>query len=120
MGFQPPDTARTPQTTNLIDETAIALMKPTSFLVNVARGGCVDELALIQALTEGRIKGAGIDVTQDEPLADASPLWDIKNVLITPHTGGDTHRYEDVVLDYLQDNLDRLWRGEMRLYNEII
>ena len=110
----------TPQTEGLIDEAAFGLMKRTAYLVNVARGPCVDEAALVRALAERRIAGAGIDVAQEEPLPENSPLWDLKNVLITPHTGGDTHCYEDTVLDYLQDNLARLWRGESRLYNEII
>jgi phosphoglycerate dehydrogenase-like enzyme len=95
-------------------------MKPSAFLINVARGKVVDEPALISALTEGRIAGAGIDCTVEEPLADSSPLWDIPSVLITPHTAGETRAYEDNVIDLLIENLDRLWRGESELKNGII
>jgi phosphoglycerate dehydrogenase-like enzyme len=110
----------TKETAGLIDAQALRAMKPSSFLVNVARGRCVDEAALIGALAEKRIAGAGIDVTQEEPLAAASPLWGMEHVLVTPHTAGETRSYEDTILDYLSENLDRLWRGETRLHNEIV
>jgi len=80
----------------------------------------VDEPALIAALHEGRIAGAGIDVTVEEPLPAASALWGCSNALITPHTAGETQAYEDNVLDILMENLDRLWRGEASLRNEIV
>ena len=107
------------ETENLIDTAALARMKPSAFLINVARGRCVDEAALVQALTEGRIAGAALDVTVEEPLAPASPLWGLDNALITPHTAGETRRYEDNVLDILEDNLDRLWQGKPTLRNQI-
>ncbi len=110
----------TPQTTNLIDAKALGLMKPTAHLVNVARGRVVDEDALIRALQEKRIAAAGLDVTREEPLPAASPLWEMQNVLITPHTAGETQRYEDGVIDLLVENLDRLWRGETTLKNQIV
>ena len=110
----------TPQTTNLIDAKALALMKPTAHLINVARGRVVDEDALIRALQEKRIAAAGLDVTREEPLPAASPLWAMPNVLITPHTAGETQRYEDGVIDLLLANLDRLWRGETALVNQIV
>ena len=66
----------------------IALMKDTAILVNISRGKVVDEAALARALAEGRIKGAGLDALAEEPLPVASPLWDLPNVLITPHVGG--------------------------------
>jgi phosphoglycerate dehydrogenase-like enzyme len=110
----------TPETTNLIDAKALAAMKPTAHLVNVARGRVVDEPALIAALQEKRIAAAGLDVTQVEPLPSASPLWAMPNVLITPHTAGETQRYEDGVIDLLVENLDRLWRGETALKNQIV
>jgi phosphoglycerate dehydrogenase-like enzyme len=95
-------------------------MKPSAYLVNVARGRVVDEAALTTALAAHRIAGAGIDVTVEEPLADASPLWGMEHVLITPHTAGETRRYEDNVIEILRDNLDRLWRGETGLRNQIV
>jgi D-2-hydroxyacid dehydrogenase (NADP+) len=95
-------------------------MKRSAYLVNVARGRCVDEFALINALEDQKIAGAAIDVTVEEPLEATSPLWDLRNVLITPHTAGETRQYEDSVLDILLENVNRLWRGEVRLRNEIV
>jgi phosphoglycerate dehydrogenase-like enzyme len=110
----------TPETTNLIDARALAAMKPSAHLVNVARGRVVDEPALIEALRQRRIAAAGLDVTQVEPLPATSPLWDMPNVLVTPHTAGETQRYEDGVIDLLVENLNRLWRGETMLRNQIV
>ena len=110
----------TPQTEGLINARSLAAMKPSAYLINVARGRVVDEPALIKALGEGRIAGAGLDCTVEEPLPNASPLWDIPNVLITPHTAGETRRYEDNVIDLLLENLGRLWRGETELKNGIV
>jgi phosphoglycerate dehydrogenase-like enzyme len=110
----------TPETEKLIAADALARMKPSALLVNVARGRCVDEAALVAALGAGRITGAGIDVTAEEPLASHSPLWTMENVLLTPHTAGETRRYEDNVLAMLMENLGRLWRGEKMLRNEVV
>jgi phosphoglycerate dehydrogenase-like enzyme len=108
------------ETENLIDAAALGAMKRSAFLINVARGRCIDEPALIEAMSTGRIAGAAIDVAVDEPLAATSPLWDIATALITPHTAGETRRYEDNVLDILLDNLARLWRGDPTLRNQIL
>ena len=110
----------TKETENLIGERALAAMRPTTYLINVARGRVVDEPALIKALQDKRIAGAGIDVTAEEPLPASSPLWSMPNVLITPHTAGETQRYEDAVIDILLENLDRLWRGETTLKNQVV
>jgi phosphoglycerate dehydrogenase-like enzyme len=110
----------TNETERLIDADALGRMRKTAYLVNVARGRVVDEAALIAALREQRIAGAAIDVTVEEPLPPGSPLWEMENVLITPHTAGETRRYEDNLLDILQENLDRLWRGEAPLKNQIV
>lgn len=110
----------TPETENLIDAAALARMKPGAFVVNVARGRVVDEAALIAALQAGRIAGAALDVTIKEPLPSSSPLWDMPNVLLTPHTAGETRRYEDNVIDILMDNLSRMWRAETALRNGIV
>jgi D-2-hydroxyacid dehydrogenase (NADP+) len=110
----------TPATTHLIDGAALALMKPTATLINVARGKVVDEDALIAALAAGRIAAAGLDVTREEPLPTSSPLWAMSNVMLTPHTAGETQRYEDNVIDILLDNLDRQWRGEAVLRNQVV
>ena len=110
----------TPETENLIDAHALATMRPTAHLINVARGRIVDEVALIQALQAKRIAAAGLDVTREEPLSPDSPLWSMPNVLLTPHTAGETQRYEDAVIDILLENLDRLWRGGSTLRNQVV
>jgi len=110
----------TPETRNVIDGPALAAMKPSAYLVNVARGGCVDEAALIDAMQRQAIAGAGIDVTAAEPLAADSPLWGLENVMLTPHTGGETRQYEDNVIDILLENLERLSKGQEALYNQVV
>ncbi|MDX1431966.1 MAG: D-2-hydroxyacid dehydrogenase [Gammaproteobacteria bacterium] len=110
----------TDETRNVIDARALAAMRDDAWLVNVARGGCVDTAALVDALGNGAIAGAALDVTEPEPLPADSPLWEMANVLITPHTAGETRRYEDNVVDILIDNLERLWADETRLVNGII
>jgi phosphoglycerate dehydrogenase-like enzyme len=110
----------TPETEKLIDADALARMKPSAYLINAARGRVVDEPALVAALEQRQIKGAAIDVTVEEPLGAASPLWAMEHVLITPHTAGETCRYEDNVLAIMQENLARLWRGETALLNQIV
>ncbi len=110
----------TQETDNIIDAAALAAMKPSAYLINGARGRCVNEGALLEALEAKRIAGAAIDVTVDEPLPAASPLWTADNLFITPHTAGETRRYEDNVIDILMDNLDRLWRKDGALRNQIV
>jgi phosphoglycerate dehydrogenase-like enzyme len=110
----------TPETEKLIDGPALATMKSSAYLINVARGGCVDELALLEALRSGTIAGAAIDHFWDEPLPADSPFWDLDNVMITPHTAGETRQYEENVIDILMENLDRLWRGEQQLRNQVV
>ena len=108
------------QTENLVDAAALARMKPGAYLINVARGRCVNEPALAAALERGAIAGAGIDTTWEEPLAADSALWDLENAVITPHTAGETRKYEDNVLDILIGNVRRLQRGEDVLVNQIV
>jgi phosphoglycerate dehydrogenase-like enzyme len=110
----------TKETEKLINAEALGRMKPSAHLVNLARGPVVDEAALVEALAAHRIAGAGIDVATEEPLAASSPLWGMEHVLITPHTAGETRRYEDNVIETLRDNLGRLWRGEEQLRNEVV
>jgi D-2-hydroxyacid dehydrogenase (NADP+) len=110
----------TKETEKLVDADAFAQMKPSAYLVNVARGRVVDEAALVEAFAARRIAGAGIDVTVEEPLAPNSPLWGMEHVLLTPHTAGETRRYEDNVIEILRDNLVRLRRGEEPLRNQVI
>ena len=110
----------TPETEHLIDAAALAAMKPSARLINVARGRVVDEAALIEALQRRRIAAAALDVVREEPLPPSSPLWSMSHVLITPHSAGETQRYEDAVIDILLDNLERLWRGETTLRNQVV
>lgn len=112
--------ALTPETTGLMSAAAFAAMKPSSVFVNVARGKVADEAALIATMQAGRIWAAALDVTADEPLPASSPLWAMPNVFITPHTAGETRAYEDNVLDILMENLDRLWRDEKTLRNQVL
>lgn len=110
----------TPETEGLIDAQALAAMKPSAFLINVARGKVVDEAALIAALQANAIAGAGLDCTVEEPLPAGSPLWTMPQVLITPHSAGETRAYERNVVDMLMENLGRLARGEGLLRNQIV
>lgn len=87
--------ALAPETENILDERRLRLLRPTALVVNAARGGLVDQEALIRALSEGRIRGAALDVFQREPLPPESPLWDLPGVLVFPHNafaGEGTHR----------------------------
>ena len=85
---------RTPQTTGMINEVTLEKMKPTAYLINVARGGIVDETALYNVLKEGRIAGAALDVFREEPTTD-SPLFALPNVVVTPHLGASTVEAQD-------------------------
>ena len=110
----------TKETERLIGAAALARMRPDGWLVNLARGRVVDEPALVEALRARRLAGAALDVTAEEPLPTSSPLWEMENVLLTPHSAGETRRYEDNVLDILVENLARLARGEAALLNQIV
>ncbi len=110
----------TPETADIINQRTLAMMKPSSYLINVARGGCVEETALLEALRSGGIAGAAIDHFKAEPLPSESPFWNMENVIITPHTGGETRMYEDNVIDILLENLGRLSRGEPALLNQVV
>jgi len=87
-------------------------MKPGALLVNIARGKIVVEDALIQALSAGRLGGAGLDVTAEEPLPSDSPLWEMPNVIVTPHVSGISDRYVERAVNILLANIDCLRRGE--------
>lgn len=103
----------TAETRHLLDAGALAAMKPTAFLVNVARGEMIDDAALIEALRERRIAGAGLDVASQEPLPSSSPYWSMSNVILTPHVSGYTATYFERTLALFAGNLDRFLRGEV-------
>ena len=105
-------TPRTPKTEGLLGEQQLGLMKPTSYLLVVSRGGIVDEDALAQMLREGRLAGAGLDVTATEPLPENSPLWDTPNLLITPHCSGGSAFTSANVMAIFRENLRRYLAGE--------
>jgi phosphoglycerate dehydrogenase-like enzyme len=96
-----------PATDGLINAARLSAMKPSAFLINVGRGPQVDELALVEALRARRIAGAALDVFDEEPLPADSPLWDLKNLLITPHTAGLTEKLWYRHYDLFSANLSR-------------
>ena len=80
----------------------------------------VDEAALLAALADGRVGAAALDCFHHEPLPPESPFWALPNVLITPHSAGETGQYETNVVDILVDNIERLLRGETALRNQVV
>lgn len=106
------------QTRGMIHSERLAVMRPGSYLVNVARGAVVVESALVAALQSGHLAGAGLDVTEVEPLADSSLLWDDPRVIITPHVGAQSSRRVDDTTDLACVNLRRFLDGQP-LYNRV-
>jgi D-2-hydroxyacid dehydrogenase (NADP+) len=98
---------------HLVDKHVLAAMRPTAYLINLARGRVVDTAALIDALRRRAIAGAGLDAFEDEPLPATSPLWQIDNVVITGHMGGRSDRYVERALTILEPNL-RHWQASER------
>lgn len=102
----------TPQTEKMIDAERIATMKSSAIIVNVSRGAIVDEAALAQALKEGRIKGAGLDVFQEEPIRQGNPVLDAPNIILTPHIAGATNESRVRIIDMTIDNVSRVLAGQ--------
>ena len=102
----------TPETRGLIGAGALRQMKQTAYLINVARGALVDEEALIAALKEGVIAGAALDVFNREPLPAESELWDLENVIVSPHISGGTEIYNKRAVAIFTDNLRRYIAGQ--------
>ena len=100
-----------PESHNIINSAVFAAMKPSSFLVNIARGGVVDEAALIEALQTKQIAGAAIDVMRTEPLPAGDPLWSAPNLIITPHIGGYYDRYVEDSIDQIGTNITKFLEG---------
>lgn len=102
----------TDETRRMIGEAELRSMKPTAFVVNIARGEILDETALVQALKEKWIAGAGLDVFAKEPLPNDSELWKLENVLMAPHISSATPSYDDRAVNLFAENLRRYLRGD--------
>lgn len=102
----------TPETDGMIDDAALAAMRPDAWLINVARGRLVDDRALLRALGEGRIGGAALDTFREEPLPSSSPFYDLPNVIVTPHTSWSSARVLDRSIGLFCDNLRRYAAGQ--------
>jgi phosphoglycerate dehydrogenase-like enzyme len=109
----------TAETEKLIGRAQFSVMKSSALLLNVARGRIVDQDALISALEAGELAGAALDCFVEEPLAPSSPLWSFPNVIITPHSAGNTQRYEANVAAILAENVTRLESGALKLLNQV-
>ncbi|MGH7729861.1 MAG: NAD(P)-dependent oxidoreductase, partial [Candidatus Eiseniibacteriota bacterium] len=102
----------TPATRGVIGRAELLLMPRHAILVNLGRGALVDEAALVEALIEGRIAGAALDVFQEEPLPEASPLWAMPQVIATPHVSGFGPRFWERTCELFARNLHRWLAGE--------
>jgi phosphoglycerate dehydrogenase-like enzyme len=102
----------TDETRGLIDRETIGLMREGAIFVNVGRGRVVDEEALIDALRSGRLAGAALDVTAKEPLPPESPLWDLENVILSPHTAALSWHENERIVELFAENLRRYLRGD--------
>jgi glycerate dehydrogenase len=103
--------ALTPQTRHLINKETLAMMKPTAFIINTGRGALIDEPALIEALKNGQIAGAGLDVQETEPPAQDNPLYDMPNVILTPHMGWKGLETRQRLVSILADNIHGFIEG---------
>ncbi len=110
---------RTPQTRGMVGAKQLSLMKSTAMLVGMSRGGIIDEVALSQALREGRLAHAALDVFDTEPLAKDSNLWNIKNLLITAHISGGTQHEGRHVFEIFYENLELFRCGKLPLRNQV-
>lgn len=104
-------TPLTEKTRGLLDRDALALMKPTAFVINTARGGIVDERALIDALREGRLAGAGLDVFETEPMPALHAFYQLPNVVLTPHISAGTRDAFMTKMQFIFENLDAFFSG---------
>ena len=102
----------TGKTHHLFNEELLRAMKPTAYLINIGRGSIVKEADLVKALKKGWLAGAGLDVYEEEPLPSNSPLWKLKNVLLSPHVSGFTPHYNERTAELFAENLRRYLAGE--------
>ena len=106
-------TPLTAETRNIVDAKRLAAMKKSAFLINLARGGIVDEEALIAALRDRRIAGAALDVFEQEPLPADHPFWAMDNVILSPHIGAFNADYIEQVLPFAKENMTRFLAGDL-------
>ena len=100
-------TPLTPETRGAVNQAVLEAMKPTAFLIDISRGGVVDHGALVEALSQNRLAGAALDVFPVEPLPEGSPLWELPNVILTPHVAGSSPRYFEQAVELFAQNLRR-------------
>ncbi len=108
------------QTRGIVNASVLAAMKRSAFLVNLARGGVVDEPALVEALRRGTLAGAALDVFATEPLPEDHPFWDMPNVIITPHLGGFHDEYAEKALPVIEENLARFLAGDKASMRNVV
>jgi phosphoglycerate dehydrogenase-like enzyme len=104
--------ALTPETRGLVNAEIVSLLRPTAYVINVARALIVDTSAVVAALRSARLAGAALDVFDEEPLPPDSDLWDVPNLLISPHMAGDTHGFTSGIVDVFAANIGRFVAGE--------
>ncbi len=100
-------TPLTPETRGSVNQAVLEAMKPTAFLIDISRGGVVDHGALVEALAQNRLAGAALDVYPVEPLPESSPLWEMPNVILSPHIAGASPRYYEQAAELFAQNLRR-------------
>ena len=109
----------TMETYKVMGREQFDIMKPSAFYINIGRGGTTDEEALINALRDGKIAGAGLDVFETEPLPSDSPLWEMENVIITPHVSGRTEHYAQRVMEIFMSNFRDYLSGKLPQKNRV-
>ena len=101
----------TPETAKMIDARRLDLLPPRAVIVNIGRGSLIDEPALVERLADGRIRGAALDVFAKEPLPQESPLWEMPNVIVSPHSASTVAQENDRLVDLFIENLHRYLDG---------
>jgi len=102
----------TPETHHMIDDAAFAAMKPNAVVINVGRGPIIDQEAMVRALAEARIKGAGLDVFEEEPIPPGDPIFKLENVLISPHCADQTKQWLNQAMQFFLQQYDRFCNGQ--------
>jgi phosphoglycerate dehydrogenase-like enzyme len=113
-------TPYTPETHGIVGERVLAAMRPSAFLLNLARGGIVDEEALLNALREKRLAGAALDVFATEPLPEDHPFWSMDNVIVTPHLGGFHDQYAEEALPTVVENFRKFLAGDLDKMKNVV